>query len=56
MYSVIVMSYPSANSMIRFLSSAGILMVRVVGLSACLGGRPLRLIGIPHSLVVYKFV
>jgi hypothetical protein len=42
--------------MIRFLSSAGILMVRVVGLSACLGGRPLRLIGIPHSLVVYRFV
>lgn len=45
MYSVIVISYPSASSMIWFFSPAGILIVRVVrSLVATLGGRPLRFI------------
>ena len=45
MYSVMVMSYPSASSMMRFLRVGGILRVRVVVLPvAFLGGRPLRVI------------
>jgi len=30
--------------------------VRVVGLLAGLGGRPLRFIGMSHSIVSYRFV
>ena len=55
MYSVMVMSYPSASSTMRFFRSAGILMVSVLfSPVASLGGRPLRFIGRPHSLVPYK--